>query len=167
MESRKEEEERSETTAEDEDPAVEADTPVAFVPRDLPATHTGVDGDSSASQTAGPPSAAFSPTLSVSTTSDLAPSELDEDTVEGSDERAFPLIRHEKFYLEDGDVEIVCEHTIFRVHSPIVSFSSSRLRDLLSKPTLGTPPPGGCPRVVVEDDADDFSVLLKMIYTPG
>jgi hypothetical protein len=165
LQSRKEEEERNETAA--EDPAGEADTPIAFVPRDLPTAQIGVDGDSSASQAAQPPSAGFSPTLSVSTTSDLTPSELDEETAEGSDERIPSITHHEEFYLEDGDVEIVCEHTIFRAHSSIVSFSSSRLRDLLSKSTLGTSPPQGCHRVVFEDSADDFSVLLKMIYTPG
>jgi hypothetical protein len=27
--------------------------------------------------------------------------------------------------------------------------------------------PEGCPRVVFKDSAEDFAVLLKMIYTPG
>ena len=72
------------------------------------------------------------------------------------------------FYLENGDVEIVCGHTIFRIHSPIVSFSSANLRDMLSSPTLlNAPMPEGCPRVIFKDSAEDFAVLLKMIYTPG
>jgi len=67
-----------------------------------------------------------SPTLSISSLSDLTSTEFGEDTGEGGEER-IPT-RHETFYLEDGNVEIVCGHTIFRVHSPIVSFS----------PTFGT-----------------------------
>ena len=107
-----------------------------------------------------------SPTLSVSTTSDLTPTEFDEDVGEDSDER-IPT-RHETFYLEDGNVEIVCGQTVFRVHSTVVSFSSPNLRVMLSSSTLlSAPMPRGCPRVVFNDSAEDFAVLLKMIYTPG
>jgi len=76
--------------------------------------------------------------------------------------------RHKTFYLEDGNVEIVCGHTIFRAHSPILSFSSSKLRDMFSPSTLLTAPMSeGCPRIVFKDSAQDFAVLLRMIYTPG
>jgi len=76
--------------------------------------------------------------------------------------------RHETFYLEDGNVEIVCGHTVFRVHSTVVSFSSPNLRNMLSSSTLlNAPMPEGCPRVVFKDSAEDFAVLLKIIYTPG
>ena len=76
--------------------------------------------------------------------------------------------RHETFYLEDGNVEIMCGQTIFKVHSPILSFSSRNLRDMLSSPTLlNAPIPEGCPRIAFKDSAEDFAVLLKMIYTPG
>ena len=109
---------------------------------------------------------ASSPTLSISTISDLTPTESGEDIGEVSDKRI--RTRHETFYLEDGNVEIVCGYTIFRIHSPIVSFSSSKLRDILSPSTLlNAPMPEGCPRVVFKDNAEDFAVLLKMIYTPG
>ena len=110
--------------------------------------------------------AVYSPTLSTSTASDLTPSESDEDTREGGDERI--LIRHKTFYLEDGNMEIVCGHTIFRVHSPIVSFSSPTLRNILSPSALcNAPTPEGCPQIIFKDSAEDFAVLLKMIYTPG
>jgi len=103
---------------------------------------------------------------SISTISDLTLTEFDEDIEEGSGKR-IPA-RHETFYLEDGNVEIVCGQTAFRVHSPIVSFSSPILRDMLSPSTLlSAPMPGGCPRVVFRDSAEDFAVLLEMIYTPG
>ena len=75
-------------------------------------------------------------------------------------------IPHETFYFEDGNVEIVCGDTVFRVHSTIISFSSSKLRDMLSPSTLlNAPMPEGCPRTVFEDSADDFEVLLETIYT--
>ena len=109
--------------------------------------------------------AASSPVSSVSTVSGLTPTELDEDIGEDSGER-IPT-HHETFYLEDGNVEVVCEQTVFRVHSSIVSFSSPILRDMLSSSTLIAPMQKGCPRVVFEDNAEDFAVLLKMIYTPG
>ena len=108
---------------------------------------------------------ASSPTLSISTISDLTPTEFDEDIGGDGDER-IPTCR-EMFYLEDGNVEIVCGQTIFRVHSAVVSFSSPILRDMLSSSTLGVPMPGGYPQVVFKDSAEDFGVLLKMIYTPG
>jgi len=107
-----------------------------------------------------------SPTLSISTVSDLTSTELGDDIDEGDDER-IPT-HHETFYLEDGNVEITCGYTIFRIHSSIVSFSSLSLRDMLSPPTLlGAPTPEGCPRIVFKDSPEDFAVLLKMIYTPG
>jgi len=97
--------------------------------------------------------------------SDLTPTELD-DIREGNGE-VIPT-RHKTFYLEDGNVEVVCGRTIFRIHSPIVSFSSSKLRDMLSPSTLlNASVPEGCPRIGFKDSAEDFAVLLKMIYTPG
>jgi len=110
--------------------------------------------------------AASSPTLSISTISDLTPTEFDDDTGEGDGEGR--PARHQTFYLEDGNVEVVCEHTIFRIHSSIISFSSSKLRDMLSPSTLlDAPMPEGCPRIVFQDNPKDFAVLLRMIYTPG
>ena len=162
---------------------MEIETPVAFPPHDLPAT-TNFDIPSPILQAFEPSAAlhdvepspgaltedrlatASSPTLSISTISDLTPTEFGEDIGESNDEGA--PIRHETFYLEDGNVEIVCGQTIFRVHSPIISFSSPNLRNILSSSALlGAPMPEGCPRVVFKDDPEDFSVSLKMIYTPG
>ena len=146
----------------------EADTPVAFVPHDLPGAHVGVDGNSSPSQsTDSSPSTVSSPTLSAFTTSDSTPTGSSKVTVEGSSEKTPTVTHHETFYFEDGNVEIMCGHTTFRVHSPIVSFSSPRLRAMLSNLTPNAPTPEGCPRVVFEDTAEDFAVLLKMVYTPG
>ncbi|KAF9644393.1 hypothetical protein BDM02DRAFT_3263577 [Thelephora ganbajun] len=68
----------------------------------------------------------------------------------------------------DGNVEIVCGDTVFRVHSTIVSFSSPNLRDILSQPALlRAQAPEGPPRITIPDSPEDFGILLKMIYTPG
>ena len=160
----------------------EVETPVAFVPQDLPTT-IDIGISSSILQGIEIPlilrdvvtSGAFtedrtvtvtSPTFSISSLSDLNPTEFGEGIGESGDERT--PTRHETFYLEDGNVEVVCGHTIFRLHSPIVSFSSPILRDMLSPSTLlNASMPEGCPRIVFKDSAEDFAVLLKMIYTPG
>ena len=161
---------------------VGVETPVAFTPVGLPTMINIANpppilqdtGSSSVSQDVVPFSDAFtdnqiatasSPTLSISTISDLTPTEFDED-IEDSGER-IPAC-HEMFYLEDGNVEIMCGQKNSRVHSPIVSFSSPTLRDMLSSSALlNAPMSEGCPRVIFNDNAEDFGVLLKMIYTPG
>jgi hypothetical protein len=162
----------------------ELDTPVAFAPQDLPIAAIDINVSSSILQGVASPSildavesspetsvevlagAPSSPTFSISTISDLTPTELGEDIGEGSSERM--ITRHETFYFEDGNVEIMSGGTIFRVHSTVVSFSSPKLRDILSRSALlHASTPEGCPRITATDNAIDFAVLLKMIYTPG
>ena len=161
----------------------EAETPVAFPPQDLPIPiDIGIPSSllhsfesPSIPYAVQPPSDPFtddrtttvsSPTLSVSTISDLTPTEFGDDTGESNGERM--ATRHDTFYFEDGNVEIACGYTVFRVHSSTVSFSSQKLRDILSQSALlHAPMPEGCPRITVTDTAQDFAVLLKMIYTPG
>ena len=162
--------------------SAEVKTPVAFTPQSLPttiniATPSPILRTIDASVLYRPelPPEAFtddqiaavsSPTLSISTVSDLTLTEFGEDIGEGSGE--WIPTRHDTFYLEDGNVEIACGQTIFRVHSTVVSFSSPNLRDMLSSSALlSAPMPEGCPRVIFNDSAEDFAVLLKVIYTPG
>jgi hypothetical protein len=187
---RREEEARMEVTGTEQEDGTtvevpaEIDTPVAFASQDLPitaidinipssilqgvASHSIADDVESSTGTfvevlTGTPS---SPTFSISTISDLTPTELGEDIREGS--REWMITRHETFYFEDGNVEIVSGDTIFRVHSTIISFSSQKLRDLLSRSVLlHAPTPEGPPRIIVTDSAVDFTALLKMIYMPG
>lgn len=152
----------------------EFETPVAFVPQDLSPAAIGVGvpspilhdvGSSSNTSVNTPATVLSSPTLSISTVSDLTPTELGEE-IEHSEKQM--TARHDTFYFEDGNVEIVCGGTLFRVHSTTVSFSSPKLRDLLSSSALvDAPMPGGCPRISSDDSAEDFAVLLKMIHTPG
>ena len=107
-----------------------------------------------------------SPTLNISTVSDWTSTGPGEDIGECSVEQR--LTHHKTFYFDDGNVEIVCGDTVFRVHSTTISFSSSKLRDMLSQSTLlNAPRPEGCPRLIFTDSAQDFWVLLKMIHDPG
>jgi hypothetical protein len=163
------------------DVSAEVKTPVAFVPQDLPTAAIGIEIPSSILQDIGsaftthdttsssdtiieiPASSVSSPAMSISTMSDLTPTELDD--IENGQEEA---TSQETFYFEDGNVEVACGDSTFRVHSTIVSFSSSKLRETLSRPALlKAPTPEGCPRITVSDSAEDFAMLLKMIYTPG
>jgi hypothetical protein len=75
---------------------------------------------------------------------------------------------HDTFYLEDGNVEVLCGNTLFRVHTSILSFHSPALRRMFSQTGLATAEsPNGCPRILSSDPATDFATLLKMIYLPG
>ena len=177
----KEEREKDDTIA-TEVPAAEVATPVALVPQDLPLAAIDIQIPPSILQDiesrsvlhdVQPSSENFvnvnvpagtisSPTLTISTISDLTPTELDEG-IEGQ-----PTVRHDTFYFEDGNVEIVCGDAVFRVHSTVISFSSPKLRDILSPSAiLHAPTPEGRPRVTIPESAEDFGMLLKMIYTPG
>jgi hypothetical protein len=106
-----------------------------------------------------------SPTLSISTVSDLTSTEFGEE-IEYSKEQTTTC--HDTFYFEDGNVEIVCGHTLFRVHSTVISFSSPNSEtSFLRLALLHAPTPEGRPRITISESAEDFGILLKMIYTPG
>jgi hypothetical protein len=182
---RKEQNDSKETREEDMaagETSAEVKTPVAFAPQNLPVATIPIEipssilqdiessslfssGDSSLETFIDVPSGAASPTLSISTVSDLAPMEFGEESERGETQTA---TRHDTLYFEDGNVEIVCGDTVFRIHSSIVSFSSSELRDILSQQALlDAPTPEGRPRITTSDSTEDFATLLKMIYTPG
>ena len=176
------EERQEEEDAMDAGVHAEVETPIAFVPQDLPAAAINIQIPSSILQDIEPPSplhvmestfetfinvpagTTSSPTLSVSTVSDLTPTEFGEE--EHSEEQG--TTHHDPFYFEDGNVEIVCGSTLFRVHPTVMSLSSSKLRDILSPSALlHAPTPEGRPRITISETAEDFGFLLKMIYTPG
>jgi hypothetical protein len=78
------------------------------------------------------------------------------------------IVQHETFYLQDGNVEVLCGNTLFRVHTSILSFHSPALRRMFAQTSLDTAEsPNGCPRILSSDTATDFTTLLKMIYLPG
>ena len=109
----------------------------------------------------------LSPTSSISTISDLTPTELGEE-IERVEKQT--VIHHGPLYpeVEGGIVDIVCGYTIYRLPSRKISSSSSELRAILFQPELlGTPSPEGIPRILVSDSEEDFAMLLKMIFRPG
>ena len=190
---RREEEEQGDVAETEQEDVTAADTPaeveapVAFIPQGLPTAAIDITTPSPIVQPIEPPSilrdvgplpetfpetfieiptGTPSPTFTISTISDLTTPELDEDIGDDGGERV--AARHDTFYFEDGNVEVVCGDTLFRVHSTVVSFSSPKLRDMLSPSTLlNAPMPEGRPRIIAKDSSEDFAVLLKMIYTPG
>ena len=120
-----------------------------------------------------------SPSISIATLSDFTIADTSDDEppidptgVDTSDEE-LPLhpaamARDEIFYLEDGNVEVLCGNTLFRVHVSTLSFQSPALRRMFVQTGLAAAEsPNGCPRIMSSDTAKDFSTLLKVIYLPG
>ena len=105
-----------------------------------------------------------SPSISIATLSDF--------TIADTSDDEFPLdsattTPHDTFYLEDGNVEVLCGNTLFRVHASIVSFHSPVLSQMLAKANLAAAEsPNGCPRISSSDPVADFTTLLKIIYLP-
>ena len=105
-----------------------------------------------------------SPSISIATLSDFAVADTSEDESLIDLTVATP---HGTFYLEDGNVEVLCENTLFRIHTTILSFQSPALRRMFSQTGLATAEsPNDCPRILSSDTATDFATLLKMIYLP-
>ena len=74
---------------------------------------------------------------------------------------------HNVFYLEDGNVEVLCGRILFRVHSSVLSFHSPVLQRMFARASLtSAESPNGCPRVSSSDTPRDFTTLLEMIYLP-
>ena len=126
-----------------------------------------------------PTLATQSPSISIVTLSDFTTADTTDDdfpvdpTATDTSDDELPIdptavAQHETFYLEDGNVEVLCGNTLFRVHTTILSFHSPTLRRMLAQTNLVTAEsPNGCPRILSSDTAKDFATLLKMIYFPG
>ena len=125
------------------------------------------------------PPVAHSPSISINTLSDftIADTTDDESPTDptnaeiSDDELAIDLATpapHETFYLEDGNAEVLCGNTLFRVHITTLSFHSPALRQMFSQAILANAEsPNGCPRIQSSDTPKDFATLLKVIYLPG
>jgi len=106
-----------------------------------------------------------SPSISIATLSDFAIADTSDDESPIDPTAATP---HETFYLEDGNVEVLCGNTLFRVHIGVLSFHSPTLRRMFAQTNLATAEsPNDCPRILSSDTATDFATLLKTIYLPG
>ena len=120
-----------------------------------------------------------SPSISIATLSDFAIADASDEesridsTISDSSDDELPsdpttVPQHKTFYLEDGNVEVLCGNTLFRVHTSVLSFHSPALRRMFTQASLATAEsPNGCPRISSSHTATDFTTLLKMIYLPG
>ena len=105
-----------------------------------------------------------SPSISIATLSDFTTADTTDDE---SPLDPTALTPHDTFYLEDGNVEVLCGNTLFRVNTSVLSFNSPVLSRMLAKANLASAEsPNGCPRILSSDAAADFVTLLKVIYLP-
>lgn len=112
-----------------------------------------------------PASPTHSPAISIATLSDFAVTDVPDDEYPINPAAATP---HETFYFEDGNAEVLCGNTLFRVHTTILSLHSPALRRMFSLTSLATADsPNGCPRIMSSDTPKDFATLLKTVYLPG
>ncbi|KAF9783253.1 hypothetical protein BJ322DRAFT_1212051 [Thelephora terrestris] len=106
-----------------------------------------------------------SPTTSIATLSDFtfADTSDDESPIDPT-----AIIPHDTFNFEDGNAEVLCGSTLFRVHTSVLSLHSPALRQMFARANLAAAEsPNGCPRILSSDTATDFATLLKVIYLPG
>ena len=120
-----------------------------------------------------------SPSTSITTLSDFTIADASDDKssieptiADTSDDEPLTdpttITPHDTFYLEDGNVEVLCGNTLFRVHTSTLSFHSPALRRMFTRTSLAAAEsPNGCPRILSSDTAKDFTTLLKVIYLPG
>ncbi|KAF9646046.1 hypothetical protein BDM02DRAFT_3189170 [Thelephora ganbajun] len=106
-----------------------------------------------------------SPSISIASLSDFTTADTSDDE---SPTDPTAITPHGTFYLEDGNVEVLCGTTLFRVHTSVLFFHSPTLRRTFTQASLATAEsPNGCPRIPSSDTSADFATLLKMIYLPG
>jgi hypothetical protein len=112
-----------------------------------------------------PSRATQSPSISIATLSDITiASASDDESISGPT----VITPHNTLYLEDGNIEVLCGTTVFRIHTGVLYFHSPTLRQIFTQGILTTrESPNGCPRISSADTAGDFATLLKVIYLPG
>ena len=106
-----------------------------------------------------------SPPISIATMPDFEVADILDDE---SPTDPTTVTLHDTLNFEDGNVEVLCGNTLFRVHASILSLHSPGLRQMFAQATLATAKsPNGCPRILSSDKATDFATLLKTVYLPG
>ena len=108
--------------------------------------------------------ASHSPSISIASISDFTAADTfdDEPPLDST-----AITAHGAFYFEDGNVEVLCNNTLFRVHTSVLSLHSPVLGRMFTKANLATAEsPNGCPRILSSEAATDFTTLLKIIYLP-
>jgi len=118
-----------------------------------------------------------SPSVSIATFSDFTIADASDDgspirtLADTADDELLvdpmAMVPHETFYLEDGNVEVLCGNTLSRVTVSTLSFYSPALRQMFAQTNLATAEsPNGCRRILSSDTAKDFTTLLKVVYLP-
>ena len=79
------------------------------------------------------------------------------------------VIPHEILYLDDGDVDMLCRITLFRVIVSALSLHSPALRQLFARtnPATAESPNRLLSRILSPDTTNDFAKLIKVVYHPG
>ena len=119
-----------------------------------------------------------SPSTSIATLSDFAITDTDDQSIidpavaDASDDEFLVDLTaatpHKTLYFEDGNAEVLCGNSLFRVHTTILSLHSPVLRRTFTQANLApAESPNGCPRILTSDTPEDFATLLKTIYLPG
>ena len=104
--------------------------------------------------------------MSISSLSDFTVADTSDDDDESPIDPT-AVTPHDTFYLEDGNVEVLCGSTLFRIHAGVLTFQSPVLRQMFAPARLAAEDsPNGCPRIPSSDAATDFATLLKRVYLP-
>ena len=83
-------------------------------------------------------------------------------------DNVWSMPRHDQFYLSEGNILIVCEDTLFRVHMDLLRLNSPVFREKLSPQNLTRAGQvRGYPCLYLPDSQSDFTILLKVIYNTG
>ena len=106
-----------------------------------------------------------SSSISIASLSDFTVTETPDDELPTDPTTITP---HGTFSFEDGNVEVLCGNTLFRVHTSVLSLNFPVFRQTFAQANLATAESlNGCPRIPSSDTATDFATLLKIIYLPG
>ena len=107
-----------------------------------------------------------SPSISIANLSDFTVADASDDELPTADPTT--MTPDGTFNFEDGNMEVLCGNTLFRVHTSVLSLHSPVLHQMFTRANLTTAEsPNGCPRILSSDTATDFATLLKIIYLPG
>jgi hypothetical protein len=79
-------------------------------------------------------------------------------------------VRHPKLYIQDGNVVLLCENTLFRVYGGVLAMNSQVFKDMFSlegiQPT-DAETYDGCPCIRLPDQAKDIERLLNVLLIAG
>jgi len=103
-----------------------------------------------------------SPSIYITTLSDstITDSSDDESSIDPT-----AVITHDAFYLEDGNAEVLCDDTLFRVRTSVLLLHYPVLSRMLAKANLAiAESPNCCPRILFSDTTTDCATFLKDVY---